>query len=872
MFRRLIVSFPRIAIWRVSANTRLANISNDGEYPWNAAVTFHNAKLKNGSDYSLMLWSDNPPRRSISGYFTLRTTPGGDKDSNTDVAVSAADLARQKKCLEYLASNRGSYNYSLDSDFRRGEYYMEFYKNSNTTWQIHNDGVGTTTLSFDGYNASGDKSAQHFSSASMDLVSHSTLGKGMFSLNMLQAARNAEVVEMNIVALNLGTEGHPGSVVLGGYDDALIDTKQRAVFPKGTDLPNAFHASMTKLSFVAGDSTTVILDERTNADSVADVGLAYDDYAIRLSQGIIDSLLPLIGNPEFDKGSNIYVYRDEPKTDYTLNFGLNNGSVEMTVKVPGSSLVVTESSNDNPLTSRNETGRTYLRITPTPDGSSKGQYLGRSFLQHIYIIDSPSVIGRFHLSALPSPLPDKKNLIAASPASITIFAGKFSSQSADSGSPRIGPMVGGIAGGILILGAGAYGCFFLARRRNRRRKNTRDMKGIDKYSGLDKEAGLGHIIHHHRGGDLPDVDVNSSVRTTATIPIRYSPSFVKEIGIGYRYSPSQGSRSVSHVQSQPVILFPSTSTSPASDRGEFNQGQDQGSVRREPRLSTTLSTVQRRNSEVSTVAREYGTASSEPEEGHAPAVPDESAPRLYRSATVGRMFPAGKVRSVDGPTPPLTPAVLFSGSRGRGPTPPHTPGVLPARGQSRSSGNIGKSSHTRTASLGRVVSPTEVDVGTISRRSSTRASGIPPPRAGSAGSSSSGNGSLGDLREENSPIAEHSHRFPLPPRPSEPKPQSTPEETDRDYLDDEHRRLAAQIARPPSAPSIISEQEVGYTHSRSGSSDEVFGLGAVVREEDGAYMKLKEGWLASGSESSGTGEEGEEQFLNSRAGSKSSWK
>ncbi|KAF8253784.1 hypothetical protein K440DRAFT_143947 [Wilcoxina mikolae CBS 423.85] len=279
------------------------NMSNDGEYPWNAAATFHNEKLKNGSDYSLMLWSKNPPRRSISGYFTLRTTPGSD---NTDIPVSAADLERQKKCLEYLVSNGGYYNYSLDPDFQRGEYYMEYYKNANTTWQIYNTGVGTTTLSFDGYNASGTKSAEHFSSANMDLISHSTLGRGMFSLNMLQAARNAEIAEMNIVALNLGTEGHPGSVVLGGYDNALIDKKQRAVFPKGNDLPNAFHASMTKLSFVNGGSKTVVLDERTNADSIADVGLAYDDFGIRLSQGLINSLLPLIGNPQLDEESNLF--------------------------------------------------------------------------------------------------------------------------------------------------------------------------------------------------------------------------------------------------------------------------------------------------------------------------------------------------------------------------------------------------------------------------------------------------------------------------------------------------------------------------------------------------------------------------------------
>jgi hypothetical protein len=820
----------------------------------------------------------------------MRTTLGNGKDDVTSTAPSAAGL---KDCLAYMASNGGYYNQSLDPAFQKTDWYQDSFDDAYTGWEIVNTGAGSTTLSFEAQGESSPVSSVYFNGTNMDLISSSTLGMGMFSLSMLQAARNATVIEMNVIALNLGTDTQTGSVVLGGYDDALIDKDQRAVFVKSSDLQHAFHASMTKL-IVDGDAETTILDDTWN--NAADVILTYDDFGLCLSQALIDSLLPLIGNPSFDEDVNGYVYDGEPNTDYTLTFGLHNGTTEVMIEVPASALIVTQSSEDNPMTTRNETGKTYLQIRPTSDGSTTGQYLGRSFLQYVYIIDSPSTINKFHLSAVRES--SEKQLIAASKSSISIFDGTVSSSSTGY---RLGPMIGGIVGGVGFLAVAAIGCFWFIRRRNRRNGSLSGHRSFNitnnGSAAFEKETGLGHIVHHHRGKEMRGGEVGTehsgSIRTTATIPIRYVPSFEKEIGLGYRYSSSNQPDIPRAVQSQPVMLFetPSSSASTHSSSFDYHPQDLEIPQLRDSRLSITLSEIQRRNSEVSTVAREYNTGSSEPEpESHDIVIPDQPAPLLYRSATVGRMYKAGKVKSVEGL--------------------PHSPR---SRSGSKSS-TSDKRSHARTASLGRVVTPVEVDLGSGSRRSSTRNSGSSAgrkSRSGSSESASSGRtGSLEELCEAHEPEPEANHH-----------PQSSVS-SDIDRGSGTHlRRLTthtrssgallsprdtlglprpsytestnhsdSRASTPILSGSIRSEQEVNYTHfglestphSRSGSSDssnqglgerrseeEVFGLGAVR----GEYQPPNDAWLVSGSE--GDGSSGgkvirPDNFLNSGSRSRSS--
>jgi hypothetical protein len=740
--------------------------------------------------------------------------------------------AKETSCLSYLQSHGGYYDAQKDPDYAPEKYYMEFGSNDNTDWYIHNDGEGTTTLSLEGRDISGAKQTPQFKNTSMQLMIESSLGRGMFSLSMLQAARNAEVEQMNIVALNLGTLNHPGSVVLGGYDDSLIDKSQRAVFPKSNNFENAFHAPMTAMSVIdmgTGAEIPILDKNGLNSASAGDVGLTYDDFGIRLSKEVINSLLPALGNPSFDEVVNGYIYSGTPKTDYALTFTLHNGSAAVTIRVPASSLLYTESSTDNPLTPHNETGRTYLRISPTPDGTRNGQFLGRSFLQHVYMISSPSSMGRFHISALSSPLPAQKRLISASPSSIGIFSGTFPS---GNGSPRIGPMVGGIVGGLFILAAGAMGCWFYTRKRDVQEMRDRSSKSvIDIYPDYNKEAGLGHVVNHAR---------TSSLQTGGTIPIRYSPSFDKELGV-VRSAPVEG------------LVEPEDDE---DDDGVYGGYQgDYGGYE-----------FPRRHSEVSTVLREYTPPERKQQDSMATTEVVEEAigvpAGLYRSATVGRFVPAGRVRS------------------------------LPS------------SSHTRTASVGRIILPGEIGSVHVSRSISTRGSGSPKNHS----PASSGSGSLDDLREEAGEGRTETVRssFALPrgfrngdtppmtpissglaPRPKTGRTESLCSDTSSP---DSPVLLMAMSVHSTLGGAQETEDEVqngeveGVDHgavehrdsdeglttrldldssdshtptppSRSGSSDEdedgeIFGLSSVARAGGGKYMD-QEGWLMSGSEPSG---------------------
>lgn len=489
-----------------------------------------------------MLWTTG--RSSISGYFTLRTTStiAADKDdnnsgSNATNEMSAADLSTQKACLGLLAADGGYYNETLDSTFRFADYYTDSFKNTNTHWEITNTGSGYGTLSFESWNASRSQTTSRFTDTTINLISKSTLGKGLFSLSWLQSARNAETADMNVVSLNLGIKGSPGSVVMGGYDAALIDFNNKAVFSKGTELPFAYYASMIRLNVNSGGVDINVLEDETKTivDKVPNVGLTYDDFGIRLAQETIDKILPLVGNPVYDAGVNGYVYSGVPNTDWSFIFFLTNHTDPISIQIPASTLLATDSSTNDPLSSHNETGKTYLQLSPTADGSSNGQYLGRTFLQHAYLIDSnaPSTIGKFHLSALPTPLPVGKSLVAASLQSIHIFDSETEAI-VPSKAPRAGPMVGGIVGGAFLLASTVFVSYWCIRRRKMRLKNSINTADLAKAS-LEKEIKLRHIVNLHHGGGGPARGVDnfsagaSSYRTTASIPIHYSPSLTRDV-------------------------------------------------------------------------------------------------------------------------------------------------------------------------------------------------------------------------------------------------------------------------------------------------------------------------------------------------------
>jgi hypothetical protein len=650
--------------------------------------TLSGANLENERDYSLMLFINSPPLSISSALFTIRSASGG-----LDLAklpLPTPDFHKTMQCLISMGSHGGSYNDSADPDFTRGNYYQQAPQlQSKTKLDIITSGTGTTKLSFQSYGADvGRKTQTVLDKINLDLITESYLGMGILSLNMMQAARELDV-EMNVIALNLGTEGHPGSVVLGGYDDALVNHEQSAVFDKGSDLSNVYKVSFLGLSF-RGRDKEVTLFNRT-AGAATDATLVYDAPGIRLSKAIIDSILPLVGNPVLDEGLNAYVYDGIPNTDFTLTFKIHNGTVPVNVTIPGSALVTTDTAEDNPLTSVNETGKTYLRIAPTVAGTSDAIYLGRCFLQHVYIIDSPPNIGKFHLSAVTDPLPTIKNLIPASPSSLSIF-GIAAPQSVSQ--PRVGAIAGGVCGGVFFLLGMSYVCHNFLNRKNWRRfvipcscscmgsgiilKHSSTQSSFFNDAGYDHR--LGNALNSHR------MSKSNSVRTMATIPIHYSSQYDKEVG--YVHPGTLFPTPTTRFSLPTPVRYPAYTTRLADSATQIQQAGHLGSPQsldRSRRFSlsqslnrhrlSTVSAIQRRKSETSTVAREY-LVDPDPIDKPLP----EAAAVLIQNAAEGRVCPPTKIQS-----------------------PTHLPPVLPL--------NLTvMKSLTRATSLAKVATPVEVEV------------------------------------------------------------------------------------------------------------------------------------------------------------------
>lgn len=590
------------------------NVANNGDYTWDASSTFTQNNLIAASDYSLMLWTENPPRKSISGYFSLNSTTSI-KSKNE----------QPKNCLTYLRSNGGYYDQTRDSDFIPGISLGGNITNPNTAFSVEPLAVGSTALSWSSWSDESN-SAFQLKGMPINLISQSTLGMGIIGLNVLQRARNSRIPEMDTVALNLGTGNRAGSVVMGGYDDALIDHNQKAVFSKtGT---GGFEVVLTGIAFVGPSSENSAISSLASSH----IALAYDSPNIQLPAAVLEELLPLIGSPTFDEDLNGYVYSGTPKTDYSLRFTLE-GTESITIMVPALSLLATDTSDDNPLTSRTESERTYIRLSPSSEGHPA--YLGRAFLQHVYVISAPPTINRFHISAIPFPFPIARSLIVASRASVILFG-------VDTKKPPIGPIVGGTLGGLAVIIAGIVAWVLI-----RRRKSNR----------ISSRSGGKPAVHF-------DEDKTSSI-----------PSYSYEKGFDFsERSTSEGSGAASAVPS----LVP----------------HGVGSLSPRPQKSTG------QKSEDSTVARVFMGP-------YPPQIDDMEElqqMQLQRTATIGRFYSAGRVSKVD----PQAGRVAKA-------EPP--PLQMPEKAKT-------KLSHVRTASIGRMCTPTSVEFSPVSsRRESMRTVG-----------------------------------------------------------------------------------------------------------------------------------------------------
>ena len=613
-----------------------ADISNDGEYPWHANSTYTTANLTPGSDYSLMLWTENPPRQSISGFFALGPTNATSNSTSTPPAETAEEYAA---CIKALGRN-GYYNETLDADFVAGVTLGE--------------GIGITSASWQTTKPGGEFS---LSGLPVSVIHDSDSGYGMVGLSALQRARNSRVPEMDVVSLYLGSKGVNGSAVMGGFDEGLIDHGQKAVFSKANVNSEGFAVAVTSVKYVAegggGSKETEVYKSTTGSTQMA---LSYNSFQIRLPPEMLTPLLPLLGNPSYDKGVDGYVYTGTPPTAYALRITLWNGTSTVIVSIPATSLITTDESTDNPLTSHRESGQTYLRIAPT--SPTDGPSLGRPFLEHVYLINAPPTINKFHISAVPSP-PRKSNLTPASRASIAIFD-STTTNSSSRGSPALGPMIGGILGGVLFLVLAVIAYIALQRRRARSRSSGSRLTVRFAPSSFSPPT-------------FSDEGEKSRTRSLATST--NLSAFEKEVGV-FAMPPNhphqQPRRSSSAPLHRPRTGIP----------GQTRQTVSQQSTRR------------KRESENSTVAR---VLSSSP----TPTI------EIYEVS--------------EGVTAPSTATMgkFYTGAGIVG-TPPHT--STPSSASSASARVVAPAkAHVRTASLGRMVTPVHVELSPgPSRRSSVR--------------------------------------------------------------------------------------------------------------------------------------------------------
>lgn len=526
-----------------------------------------------------MLWTQNPPRQSIFGYFSLNSSSSSIKSN-----AEANSNTGESDCLANLGSNGGYYDHTRDKDFIAAISVGGNITNIDTAFDVETLAVGSTSLSWSSWSDESN-SAFQLEGMPINLISRSTLGMGIVGLNVLQRARNSRIPEMDTVALNLGTDNRVGSVVMGGYDDALIDNSQKSVFSKTST--SGFEVLLTGITYVGPSSESPVISNLASSN----IALAYDSPNIQLPAEVLGGLLPLIGSPTFDKDLNGYVYSGTPKTDYSLRFTLK-GANSFSITVPASSLLATDTPDDNPMTSQTESGRTYLRLSPSSDGHPA--YLGRAFLQHVYVISAPPTINKFHMSAIPSPFPITRSLVAASRSSVTIFGVKDVKDK-----PAVGPIIGGILGGLVVIIGGIAAWIYIHRRRSSRMSSRSD-------------------------GELT---VRSDEDKTSSIP---SYSYEK----GYDFSSTQSANEVTRVTSTGPSSFSRGISSLSPPRQKLPVNDPEPARRPE---------TKRRNSEDSTVARVFMGP-------YSPQVDDmeelQHEMQLQRTATIGRFYSAGRVAKV----------------------------------------------------------------------------------------------------------------------------------------------------------------------------------------------------------------------------------
>ncbi|RPA86335.1 hypothetical protein BJ508DRAFT_321994 [Ascobolus immersus RN42] len=477
----------KLMLRRGAGNVTVINddIVNDGEFVWNATETFWERGLKSSQDYQLMLYTDNPPKASFSGQFAL-----GDK-GDTMLVTSSDDksIAAQTLCEQYISSHGGLYNVTADQNFTEGTKIHDNIRNQNTTWQAFVTKRGTTSIGVSQEPTSAGKFTSTFEVPDVPFaqVKNISVGVGVIGLSDFQKQRNMRSfpdgddsqAQTNVVGLFIGTHRKAGQVTLGGYDRYLVDFDHGGQFNRFGD---EFYVELRSIKVVRNSNgpDAVVPNELIKSKDVVGkvkyssreaILLEYAARGMRLPAPVLKGLLPLIGSPKYSKIVKGYIYPPDYKVDWALVFDITNGTHNVPITIPGESLFLEETRDNNPLTDRIEAAVRYLALGTTPTGTEKGAYLGRSFLRYCYVVDD-STKRRFHLSQVNEtsleidPILGSFGLLTEDP-----FVEKKKER-------NIGPIIGGVLGGVAVLVV-LFCCLFFVMRRNGRRRDDFYPSGLD---------------------------------------------------------------------------------------------------------------------------------------------------------------------------------------------------------------------------------------------------------------------------------------------------------------------------------------------------------------------------------------------------------
>ena len=499
-------------------------ITNSGSYQWNATKTMIDYKLKESDDYSLMLWIDHPQRRAYSGNFWIKKLEPEQLDAELLKRSSVArrtisqGSAAFSACVNYLKENGGLYNTSLDRAFTPDDDKGATTSDILSGWRVQIKGTGKTTLTYqsEDIRANGNVSITT-NNTGINLISSSSQGMGMIALSEIQNKRIGDAgtdgnPTLNVVGLHLGSGEIPGQVVLGGYDNALIDrTQGTSVYGKREGMDGELGVQLVGITYIPNSGSNSRLVRRADGDSVnlampyTWLQLSYNSPTISLPESILNSLLPYLGAPVYSQELNGHVYQASPKTDYSLRFTFSNGTRGnfVNITVPASSLLAEETVDDNPLTNPHlETGRKYLLLAPlraSDVAAGKMGYLGRAALKHTYVVNDGH-LRKFHISAVNATaaktgttnfMTGSYGILDDSPAVTPVIPPPNQWNGVKDKSKLVGPVLGGVIGGLAAIWL-IFLFFYMRRRRSQNRLNSAagdDEKGPNIEKSGDREFG-----------------------------------------------------------------------------------------------------------------------------------------------------------------------------------------------------------------------------------------------------------------------------------------------------------------------------------------------------------------------------------------------